>query len=492
MKHEEPTTRVRPALSVVIPAHNEEAVLARCLDSLLADAAPGELEIVVAANGCSDRTVEIGRSYGSPVTVIEVEEASKHAALNAGDAAATAFPRAYIDADIALSTAALRAVAKAMDDNAALAGAPEPVIDFDGCPATVRSFYRVWCELPWFTDNPIGSGVYMLSHEGHRRLGSFPDITNDDQYVHDLFTVDERVCVRSHRFVVRPPRTVEGLIRRRTRTLNGQRELAARFGTLRGAAPRRSARELLRRHPALIVDLPVFVAVTKAAARAATKKTAAGDTGWERDDTSRVAHAQASSAATSPAATSSASKGRSVSKITKLKNGAQSVFDFRTWLHALRILHFYGYSHVREKQKMTIGSEPRFAPNVSINNGERITLGDRVHVGERVCLWAGDSTGRITIGDDVMFGPACVVTASDYGLVEGTPPFFQPKNERDIVISEGVWIGANTVITAGVTIGAGAIVGAGSVVTRDLPPNMICAGAPAKPIKPRPKASGQS
>jgi len=178
-------------------------------------------------------------------------------------------------------------------------------------------------------------------------------------------------------------------------------------------------------------------------------------------------------------------------RLAKVSNGAKSVFDVKTWLHSLRILHYYAYSHVREKRKMTIGADPSFSPNVSISNGERITLGDRVHVGERVCLWAGDTVGRITLGDDVMIGPACVITASDYGLVEGTPPSLQPKNERHILIDEGVWIGANVVVVAGVTIGAGAIVGAGSVVTRDLPPNMICAGAPAKPIKPRPNAASR-
>src|ERR1700682_6135663 len=89
------------AFSVIIAAHNEEKVLARCLDALLADSRPGELEVLVVANGCTDRTVEIARSYGI-VGVIEIPEASKHAALNAGDAAATVFPRAYLDADITI------------------------------------------------------------------------------------------------------------------------------------------------------------------------------------------------------------------------------------------------------------------------------------------------------------------------------------------------------------------------------------------------------
>jgi glycosyltransferase involved in cell wall biosynthesis len=141
------TPRSDPAFSVIIPAHNEEKVLGRCLDTLLADAEPGELEVLVAANGCTDRTVEIARSYGSQVSVIEIPHASKHAALNAGDAAATAFPRAYLDADITIGASAIRAVVKELERTGALVGAPRAMIDFDGCPAIVRSFYRVWCEL---------------------------------------------------------------------------------------------------------------------------------------------------------------------------------------------------------------------------------------------------------------------------------------------------------------------------------------------------------
>lgn len=464
------------AFSVVIPAHNEEAVLGRCLDALLADASSARFEIIVAANGCTDRTVEIAKAYGPAVTVVEVAEASKHAALNAADAAATAFPRAYLDADIVLGGAAIEAVVDAMRSSGALVGAPQPRIDLTGCPPVVRSFYRVWTRLPWFTDNPVGSGVYVLSQEGHRRLGAFPDITNDDQYVHDLFRADERICVRSHSFTIRPPRTVEGLTSRRTRTIHGQRELAERFGTLPGAAPRASATDLVRARPGLVVDLPVFVAVTRWAARGAARKTAANDTTWERDDTSRLAPAPPAGGPAKPVPTT----------LRRLGRGARSVVDLRTWLHTLRIAHFYGYSHVREKRLMTIGADPSFSPTASLCNGERITLGDRVHVGERVCLWAGDTIGRITIGDDVLLGPAVVVTASDYGLVRGTPPAFQPKVERDVVIESGAWLGANVVVVAGVTIHHGAIVGAGSVVTRDLPADTICAGNPARPLKPRP------
>ncbi|MET4120484.1 acetyltransferase-like isoleucine patch superfamily enzyme [Bradyrhizobium sp. JR4.1] len=469
------------AFSVIIPAHNEENVLRRCLDALLADADPAELEVIVAANGCTDRTIEIARSYGDPVRVVEIVEASKHAALNAGDAAATALPRAYLDADITIGAAAIRAVAAELERTGALVGAPRAVMDFQGCPAIVRSFYRIWCELPWFTDNLVGSGIYVLSAAGHARLGAFPDITNDDQYVHDLFETPERVTANSHQFLVRPPRTFAGLIKRRTRTLIGQRELDKRFGQLPGRARRMSLFELLRQRRASLWDLMVFAAVAKAATFAAACKELRGDRAWERDETSRTAPVPKL-----PVAEEQPMPGI----FFKMANGARSMLDPMTWLHSLRILHYYNYSHVREKRKMTMGTGQVFGPNVSIANGERISLGNRCHVGERVCLWAGNATGRITLGDDVMIGPGAVVTASDYGLEEGTPPAFQPKNERDVVIGNGVWIGANAVVTAGVTLGEGCIVGAGSVVTRDLPANMICGGVPARPIKPRPKPAG--
>ncbi len=84
--------------SIVIPAHDEGALIASTLRGVLADALPGEFEIVVAANGCTDDTVAQASSVPG-VTVVETAIASKIAGLNLGDKAATAFPRIYLDAD---------------------------------------------------------------------------------------------------------------------------------------------------------------------------------------------------------------------------------------------------------------------------------------------------------------------------------------------------------------------------------------------------------
>jgi glycosyltransferase involved in cell wall biosynthesis len=274
-------------LSVIIPAHNEEAVIERCLSRLLADPSSRQLEIIVAANGCTDRTVEIAARFAG-VRVIDISIASKHRALTTGDLAAHYFPRAFVDADIEVGADALIATARAMAHAGALAGAPAMRLDMTGCPWVVRAFYRVWAALDWSTDAPIGSGVYLLSYAGHERLGHFPQIINDDQYVHDIFERNERICVAEREFVTRPPRTLRGLILRRTRTLEGQRELRSIFGTLPGNASGPSLGELLRRRPWLALDIAVFAGVALAAKRALRRKHERGLSGWERDDSSRA------------------------------------------------------------------------------------------------------------------------------------------------------------------------------------------------------------
>lgn len=173
--------------------------------------------------------------------------------------------------------------------------------------------------------------------------------------------------------------------------------------------------------------------------------------------------------------------------MASLGGALRSVLDPRTWLHQVRLAHFTAYSHTRPRARLRRGPGVTFAPNVSFRNAERIEIGAGSHIGEHSVIWAGNSTGRIVFGEKCLLAPGVVVTASNYGIVRGTPVMDQPKVERDIVIGDGVWLGANVVVTAGVTIGAGAIVGAGAVVTRDLPPDCIAGGIPAKVIGMRPE-----
>ncbi|HEX3976156.1 MAG TPA: acyltransferase [Solirubrobacteraceae bacterium] len=163
----------------------------------------------------------------------------------------------------------------------------------------------------------------------------------------------------------------------------------------------------------------------------------------------------------------------------------RSLLDVRAYAHLFRLLHYWNYAHVTPRRQARIGSGVWLAPNVSFRNGERIEIGARSHIGEQSSLWAGDSRGRITIGEDALFGPRVYITASNYRYDTGSPVWAQPRIEEDVVIGADVWLGARVIVLPGVTVGDGTIVAAGSVVTKDLPPGVVAAGVPARVLKRR-------
>lgn len=169
----------------------------------------------------------------------------------------------------------------------------------------------------------------------------------------------------------------------------------------------------------------------------------------------------------------------------KLLRALGSFVDPRTYFQIVRLLHFYNYTHVRPRAEVTLGPGATLAPNVSLRNGSRITIGARSKVGEHAFLWAGDGHGRITIGTDCRLGPGVFVTASDYGLLPDQNIATQARNERDIVIGNDVWLGANVFVAAGVEIGDGCVVSAGSTVTKSLPAGSVAVGVPARIVRRR-------
>jgi hypothetical protein len=273
--------------SVVIPAHNEEAVIRRCLHALLDRAEPGELEVIVVCNGCSDSTAEFARSFSSSVRVIELPEASKPLALNVGDELASYFPRFFVDADVELEIEPLRRVAGILAAGRILAAAPRLRIDLSGCSRGVRSWYRLWLASPYLTMHHIGSGVYALSEAGRARFESFPPLIADDLFVHHLFTPDERQTDDAGAFTVHAPRTVRALLHRRVRVRAGTLQLHQNQ-TISTSPAARGVFGVLLRRPRLITSLPVYLAVGLLAQARAGRKLATGRAGeWERDDTSR-------------------------------------------------------------------------------------------------------------------------------------------------------------------------------------------------------------
>lgn len=277
--------------SVIVPAYNEAAVIDRCLDAMLADAAPGELEIIVVANNCSDDTADRARSKGEAVTVVETPVGSKIHALNLGDAAASGWPRCYVDADIVVSTAALRAVVDLLNGGDVVVAAPQVRVELSDRPWTVRSFYRVWTSLPYFTEGVIGTGFFAFSEAGRSRFGEWPDIIADDEYARLVAAPHERGIVRDHSFTVTPPTTLRNVAHIQIRSRAGAAQVADRFGELQANETTGASRSLaeIARTPRLWPHAPLYLGVMLYAELRARRKLQSDEaTVWERDESARV------------------------------------------------------------------------------------------------------------------------------------------------------------------------------------------------------------
>ena len=168
-----------------------------------------------------------------------------------------------------------------------------------------------------------------------------------------------------------------------------------------------------------------------------------------------------------------------------MATGLTSFVNPMTYFQAIRLLHFYGYSHVQPRRHVTMGEHATLAPNVSLETASASRSARARRSASAPYLWAGDTSGRITIGEQCRFGPEVFVTASDYGLQPDQPIAYQERNERDVVIGNDVWLGARVFVGAGVTIGDGCVVSAGSVVTKSLPPGSVAVGIPARIVRRR-------
>lgn len=137
-------------------------------------------------------------------------------------------------------------------------------------------------------------------------------------------------------------------------------------------------------------------------------------------------------------------------------------------------------------------------------NGGRIEfLGGCQHDG---FYWLEADGGHLQVSDDVFFGFGSRIVCNEhifigksvmmaeYAVIRDMQHGYSEKDEirymkhqpyitKPVIIEDGVWIGSKATILAGVRVGHGAIIGAGAVVTKDVPPNAIVGGVPAKIIK---------
>jgi glycosyltransferase involved in cell wall biosynthesis len=276
-------------LSVIIPASNEAEYIEDCLQALLSqhwptDGAPG-VEVIVAANACTDATVEISESYrnefdrkGWDLVILDIAEGGKLNALNKAEDVARGRVCAYLDADVTLSDGVLYQLYVALNVPAARYASGTLRIAPSNNWVT-RHYARIWIRLPFMKSDVPGAGLFAVNNAGRARWGEFPNIISDDGFVRLQFAPEERLIVpATYQWPL-----VEGfsnLARVRGRQDAGVRELEARFPEImrnEGKQPMRPTD-----HLTLLMTAPVsylvYVSVRLAAAFAFSK----GGSAWVR------------------------------------------------------------------------------------------------------------------------------------------------------------------------------------------------------------------
>ncbi len=110
-----------------------------------------------------------------------------------------------------------------------------------------------------------------------------------------------------------------------------------------------------------------------------------------------------------------------------------------------------------------------------------ISIGDAAHVARDVIIASAYS---IRIGKGVTFGPYCMVYDNNHRFDNPALSVMQQGLAgAPVVIGDYCWIGAHAIVLPGVSIGDHSVIAAGSVVTKDVPAGVVCAGVPARVVK---------
>jgi acetyltransferase-like isoleucine patch superfamily enzyme len=119
--------------------------------------------------------------------------------------------------------------------------------------------------------------------------------------------------------------------------------------------------------------------------------------------------------------------------------------------------------------------------SVNILIGQNVQINDYVHIA---------AVDYVEIGDNVLIASKIFISDHNHGsytLLDSDHPSTIPANRKasfkPVYIKKNVWIGESVCVLPGVTIGEGSIIGALSVVTKDIPPNSIAVGSPARVVK---------
>ena len=157
---------------------------------------------------------------------------------------------------------------------------------------------------------------------------------------------------------------------------------------------------------------------------------------------------------------------------------------------AKRVLHEYNTGHPDDDDRRaallrgllgSVGEHVWLEPPFRCDYGSQITIGSGVYANYDLTVL---DCAPVTIGDLVLFGPRVTIATASHPIDHGQRVVDLYEYARPVTIEDGAWLGAHVVVGPGVTIGARSVIGAGSVVTRDVPPDVVAAGNPCRVLRP--------
>ena len=205
----------------------------------------------------------------------------------------------FLDADVQCSFSSLAAVAKALNEPGVMAASPALRLDLAKSDALVKSYYKVWMNLPYITDRLVGSGCFGLSKVALERLGDFPEIIGDDIFIRSLFSYEERRNIVEDAsgqpvfFEVSPPRVLSDQIRVEKRRRIGNNQVDQLLANQDGRPNHRGGNSMsdilnTRKRGASWFDIATYLGTKAAVILKAQYASVRGQgSTWERDIAAR-------------------------------------------------------------------------------------------------------------------------------------------------------------------------------------------------------------
>ena len=126
-----------------------------------------------------------------------------------------------------------------------------------------------------------------------------------------------------------------------------------------------------------------------------------------------------------------------------------------------------------------VGEHILIEPNFFCDYGYNIEVGEHFYANHNLVIL---DCAKVKFGDNVMIGPNCGFYTAAHPI-DPTDRKAGIEFAKPITVGNNVWFGGNVCVMPGVSIGDNTVIGAGSVVTKDIPPNVVAVGNPCKPVK---------